>query len=215
MRFRPLLIVFLLLLGFSIPFNAVAHPHNWVDLRVEVRFDKDGRALGLFHKWLFDDIYSVTITEGMDGDGDGMPDRPRLDELQKSVVNNLKKYTYFTKVEQDGKGVSFGPVSQEAMTMYVDRLEFSFFLPFITPLDLRHSPLNYRVFDPGYYIEMLHAESKDAVVLRDAPDGCSYRLQQPKPDPKKIAYAASLPPGADGGDLGRFFTEKVVVKCPN
>jgi ABC-type uncharacterized transport system substrate-binding protein len=62
---------------------------------------------------------------------------------------------------------------------------------------------------------MLHAESKDAVVLRDAPKGCSYRLQQPKPDPKQIAYAASLPPGAEGGDLGRFFTEKVVIKCQN
>lgn len=215
MKFRAFLIAFLVLLGFSAPFTAIAHPHNWIDLRVEVRFDKDGRVVGLFHKWLFDDIYSVTITEGMDGDGDGTPDQTRLDELHKSVVSNLKEYNYFTHVEQGGIGVTFGPVSQGAMTMFGNRLEFSFYLPFATTIDPKRSPLNYRVFDPSYYIEMLHAESKDAVVLRDAPNGCNYRLQQPKPDPKKIAYAASLPPGADGGDLGRFFTEKIVVKCQN
>jgi ABC-type uncharacterized transport system substrate-binding protein len=215
MKFRALLIAFFVVLGLSAPVTAIAHPHNWIDLRVEVRFDKDGRAVGLFQKWLFDDIYSVTITEGMDGDGDGAPDRSRLDELYKSVVSNLREYSYFTKVDYEGSGVALGPVSQGAMTMYGNRLEFSFYLPFATPLDPRRSPLNYRVFDPSYYIEMLHAESKDAVVLRAAPKGCNYRLQQPKPDPKKIAYAASLPPGADGGDLGRFFTEKIVVKCQN
>jgi ABC-type uncharacterized transport system substrate-binding protein len=215
MKYRTLLITFLVVLGLSAPFTVIAHPHNWIDLRVEVRFNKDGRAVGLFQKWLFDDIYSVTITEGMDSDGDGLPDRARLDELHKSVVSNLKAHNYFTHVEHEGNGITFGPVSQGAMTMYGNRLEFSFYLPFATPLDPRRSPLNYRVFDPSYYIEMLHAESKDAVVLRAAPEGCSYRLQQPKPDPKQIAYAASLPPGADGGDLGRFFTEKIVVKCQN
>jgi ABC-type uncharacterized transport system substrate-binding protein len=215
MKISASMVAIITLLGLSISFTASAHAHNWIDLQIGLQLDQSGNVTALYQKWLFDDIYSVTITEGMDGDGDGKPDTSRLDELHKSVVNNLKKHNYFSHVEQDGKSVPFGPVSRGAMTMYGNRLEFSFYLPLATPLDPRRSPLNYRVFDPSYYIEMLHAENKDAVVLRDAPEGCKYHLQQPNPDPKKIAYAASLPPGASGGDIGRFFTEKVVVKCQN
>jgi ABC-type uncharacterized transport system substrate-binding protein len=61
---------------------------------------------------------------------------------------------------------------------------------------------------------MLHAETKEAIMLRDAKKGCLYRVEAPNPDPKKVAYAASLPAGVNAGsDLGRFFAEKVVVEC--
>jgi ABC-type uncharacterized transport system substrate-binding protein len=216
MKFRVTLVLFLVFLGFTTSFTAIAHPHNWIDLKIVVRFDKDGRAIGLFQKWLFDDIYSVTVTEGMDGDGDGMPDPPRLDELFKLMSKNLKGHNFFTHIEQEGKSIPCGPVSQGAMTMRGHRLELSFYIPYETPLNLRITPMNYRIFDPGYYVEMLHAEDKDAIVLRDAPKGCQHRVVPPKPDPKKIAYAASLPAGVDAGnDLGHFFAEKVIIECQN
>jgi ABC-type uncharacterized transport system substrate-binding protein len=216
MRFRSALISFFVLLASSVSFNAIAHPHNWIDLSIEVRFDKDGLATGLYQKWLFDDIYSVTITEGMDGDDDGKPDAVRLDELLKTVLSNLKKHKFFTHVELGSKSISCGPVSQGGMVMHGHRLEFSFYIPFAQPLDLYSAPLNYRIFDPGYYIEMLHAESKDAIVLRGAPSGCLYRVEQPNPDPTKIAYAASLPAGTNAdNNLGQFFAEKVIVECQN
>jgi ABC-type uncharacterized transport system substrate-binding protein len=150
----------------------------------------------------------------MDGDGDGKPDRQRLDELLKTVLGNLKKHKFFTHVEQSNKSVPTGLVSQGGMSMLGHRLEFSFYIPFNTPLDPHAAPLSYRIFDPGYYIEMLHAEVKDAIVLRDVPQGCTYRVEAPNPDPKKVAYAASLPAGVNAGnDLGQFFAEKVIVEC--
>jgi ABC-type uncharacterized transport system substrate-binding protein len=216
MSIRASLISAFVLFCCSLSSPAIAHPHNWIDLWVEVQFDKDGEAIGLNQKWLFDDIYSVTITEGMDGDGDGKPDRQQLDELLKTVLTNLKKHKFFTHVEQGSKSIPTGPVSQGGMAMLGHRLEFSFYIPFNAPINPRTTPLSYRIFDPGYYIEMLHAEVKDAIVLRNVPTGCMHSVEAPNPDPKKVAYAASLPAGVDAGnELGKFFAEKVIIKCQN
>jgi ABC-type uncharacterized transport system substrate-binding protein len=216
MKFRALSITWLLMLGLLTPFAASAHPHNWIDLQVEVRFDSDGRATGLHQQWLFDDYYSVFITEGMDGDGDGKPDLPRLEELRKTVFSNLVEHKFFTHVEQQGGNVPCGPVSQGTIRMRGHRVEMEFFIPFESPRDPRLAPLSYRIFDPSFFIEMLHNdEIKDAVVLRDAPGSCRHRIEPPNPDPEKVAYAASLPIDADGGnELGRFFAEKVTIQCP-
>lgn len=216
MQIRTYLSAALALLGLCSTFTVTAHPHNWIDLRIEVRFDKDGQATGLYQRWLFDDYYSIAVTEGMDGDGDGAPDQTRLDELRRKVFTNLKTYNFFTHAAYNGKDITCGPVSQEAMAMRGNRLEMSFYIPFDAPHDPRTAPLSYRIFDPSYYIEMLHAESQDAIVLRDPPEGCMHSLEPPHPDPKKVAYAASIPAGKDGGnDLGQFFSEKVTIECTN
>jgi ABC-type uncharacterized transport system substrate-binding protein len=215
MEFRAVLITSLALMGMLLSFFARAHPHNWIDLRVEVRFDTNGHATGLYQQWLFDDYYSVLITEGMDGDGDGRPDHQRLEALRETIFGNLKDHNFFTHTEREGQKLLNSPVSQGAIAMRGHRLEISFFLPFETPHDPRAIPLTYRIFDPSYYIEMLHAESKDAIVFRDAPDGCRYRLERPTPDPEKVAYAASLPAGqSSGNELGQFFAENVIIECP-
>lgn len=214
MDIRTSLIAGLVLLGALLPFAVMGHPHNWIDLRIEARFDNDGRVTGLYQKWLFDDYYSVFITEGMDGDGDGKPDQSQLEGLRKTIFGNLDDFNFFTHIEQEGQKVPCSPVSQGAIRMRSHRLEISFFLPFESPRDPRLSPLSYRVFDPSYYIEMLHAEAKDAIVLDDAPDGCRHRLKQPNPDPEKVAYAASLPANQNGGNgLGKFFAEIVTIEC--
>jgi ABC-type uncharacterized transport system substrate-binding protein len=214
MDIRTLLITGIVLLGSLLPFTAMGHPHNWIDLRIEARFDSDGRVTGLYQQWLFDDYYSIFITEGMDGDGDGKPDQPQLEELRKTIFGNLADVNFFTHVEQAGQSLLYSSVSQAAITMRSHRLEISFLLPFESPRDPRTAPLSYRIFDPSFYIEMLHAEVKDAIVLRDAPDGCRHRLERPSPDPEKVAYAASLPANQEGGnELGKFFAEKVTIEC--
>jgi ABC-type uncharacterized transport system substrate-binding protein len=214
MKSRTFLIVLLLLSGVLSPISVMAHPHNWIDLWVEARFDPEGRITGLHQRWLFDDYYSVFITDGMDEDGDGAPDQHRLDELRKTIFGNLVEHSFFTFADLEGKEVSCGSVREGALRMREHRVEMSFYIPFDTPHNPGSTPLTYRVFDPSFYIEMLHAEVKDAVVLHNAPEGCQYHIEPPSPDPAKIAYAASLPADADGGELGHFFAEKVTIKCP-
>ena len=192
-----------------------AHPHNWIDVRVEVRFDQTGRVSELRQRWLFDDYYSVFVTEGMDGDGDGSPDREALDALRDVILGNLCAHRYFTLVEQGDRQAAFGPPTERAVEMRGHRLELTFRLPLAQPLDPGREAVHYRLFDPTYYIEMVHAEADDAITLNSAPEGCRYRMEEPDPDPKMVAHAASLDAGVKGGTgLGIHFAQQVTIQCP-
>ena len=82
------------------------------------------------------------------------------------------------------------------------------------PLAPRQSDIVYRIAEPTYYFEMLHAEEGLAIVLKDAPPACRYRLEPPKPDAALVAYAASLGVNESGGDgLGIQFAETVTIRC--
>ena len=94
------------------------------------------------------------------------------------------------------------------------RIEIEFRLPMTVPLDPRHSDIVYRIAEPTYYFEMLHAEEGAAIVLKDAPSDCRYHIEAPKPDTALVAYAAALGINESGGDeLGIQSAETVTLRC--
>jgi len=196
------------------PRVAEAHPHAWIDVRVTVLFDGDGAVTGLRQSWLFDEFYTAFATEGLDGDGDGIPDPALIDALSVENITNLADYSYFTSLWVDGTKQAFGTATEVTGSLVGDRYEMSFTAPLAAPLDPRAGAMTYAVYDPTYYVELLHAEADDAVVLDGAPTGCSFSLQPPNPDPDMVAYAASLGPTQSGGDgLGILFAERVSLQC--
>ena len=52
---------------------ALAHPHVWIDTRIEVILDAENQATGLRISWTYDDLYSLYIIgdKGLDPDWDG------------------------------------------------------------------------------------------------------------------------------------------------
>lgn len=209
LRMLPAAVFLVLLAG-----RATAHPHVWIDVAMEVVFEQ-GKVTALRQIWLFDDYYTAYATEGMDGDGDGQPDAARLQELLKENMGNLEEYGYFTEVTSGGSVVPFGPVVEMASRMTAARLEMTFLLPLAVPLDVRDRGMAYAIFDPTYYIEMLHAERTDAVRLSAAPAGCSAHLQKPDPTVEATSLAAALDRTQSAGNgLGGLFAERVTVRCP-
>ncbi|RED45783.1 DUF1007 family protein [Aestuariispira insulae] len=212
---RPFFKYLIVLLPTLIPLSgALAHPHAFVDIRVEVLFDQEGRITALRQHWLFDEFYSAYATDGQDKDGDGKPDQDALDLLAKSNLSNLRDYDYFTLARQNDAQPAYGLPDNIVSSMRQDRLEMSFTLPFETPLPLSESPFTYAIFDPSYYVEMLHVDGNDAVIMDGAPTGCDFTLTKPNPDPSVASYAASLDKTESGGnDLGLSFAEQVTVSC--
>lgn len=200
------------LLALLLPSPAHAHPHAFIDIRIVVLFDEDGRAVGLRQHWLFDPFYTAFAVEGLPQNDSGGPRADVLAELMEVNMGNLKPYDYFTRVEANGSAMPFAGVSELSTGMRDGRLEMSFLLSFAAPTAA--PSLRYAVFDPTYYIEVLHAEADDAIRLVDAPAGCSSRLQPPAPNPEMVALAYSLDRTESAGDtLGRHFAEWVTVAC--
>lgn len=203
----------LLLLTPSRP--AVAHPHAWTDMTVEILFDQAGRVTGLRQSWLFDDFYTAFAVDGMDADGDGKPDQEMLDGILKENMKNLKEYHYFTKAWLGETNLKLKPVTEMATRMQGNRLEMSFVTSFDTPISPNGNDFSYAIYDPTYYIEMLHINMAKPVILSGAPEGCTYNLTPPNTDPNVVAEAAMLDANMRGETgLGIFFAERVSLTCP-
>lgn len=193
---------------------ARAHPHGWIDVEVELRFDGEGQLTGLYQTWLFDEAYTAFVTEGGDLDGDGAPDQEGLEALLHENIGNLAEFDYFTVVERDGRPLGLGTATELSTRMEGARLQIAFLVPLAEPVPARGTPLSYAIYDPTYFIEMRHAESEAPIRLAGAPEGCRFRLQPPNPTADQVALAAALDVNDRVEDgLGALFAEKVVLQC--
>ncbi|MEM7171099.1 MAG: DUF1007 family protein [Pseudomonadota bacterium] len=203
-----------LLLVAAMPQATQAHPHAWIDITVDVQLNDKAEAVALEQTWLFDEYYTAFATEGMDSNGDGQPDPDKLAELLELNMSNLADYQYFTRVDGAGGSVGFDEVMEMASEMDGTRLRMTFVLPLDKPQALSGQSLRYAVFDPTYYIEMLHAEGPDVVTFSDPDANCRYTLTPATPDPETVSLAFALDQTESAGDgLGIHFAEWATLEC--
>lgn len=185
-----------------------AHPHHWIDVFAEWQFDADGLVSGVKLRWLFDDYYSVLLVDDAAASGD------ELQGILDNMLSNTAKHHYFIRIEHAGGEARFTTPRQTRIDLQDHRIAVQFLLPLAERLDARHGDIVYQVAEPTYYFEMLHAEDGQAIVLNEAPPGCRYRVEAPRPDAALIAYAAALGLNERSGDeLGIQFAETVTIRC--
>lgn len=204
--------------GLLLPLTATAHPHGWIDLRMRLVLDDEGRLEALQQSWRLDPFYSLVLLEELEREqGDGGVEAA-LDQLGGEMRNTLSPQDYFTELQWGDDRPGFGEVEEYTVLAREGRIEFVFLLPLAEPLDLTGGPLRYRVFDPSYYIEVVHeAEGDtpldDALVVGGKLD-CETHILAAEPDPERVMEAAMLDVDdtAESG-LGRHFAETGEVVC--
>ena len=197
-----------------LPEAVYAHPHASIDVKVQINF-KNEKVISLREIWLFDEYYTAFALDDIVKTKGNLAENRDVNALFKQNIKNLVPYHYYTKLEMGGAQLDFGEVTTVMTRLIGNRVEMTFIAPLLKPVSLEHSSMRYAIFDPSYYIEMLHAESKDAIVLNASPQTCSYKLEKPNPDPDKVALAYTLDQTQTGGDnLGVNFAEWVTVTCP-
>ena len=190
-----------------------AHPHAWIDIRVKVLFDEKGRIYALAQEWVFDPMYTAFALEGLSAKG-APPDPKKVAAVTQENLKNMKDFDYLTEVETKSGKAKFAGVRDIGSAVKKDRLTMSFTLVLEKPLDASGQQVTYSIYDPTFYIEILHAEKGVAVELVKAPAGCRHELHVPKPNPEVVAFAAALDRTQSAGDgLGKFFAERVTVEC--
>ena len=153
---------------------AMAHPHGWIDMSVRVITNDDGAVTGLHQTWRMDPFYSLVVMEELQ-QVPGTSLEQGLDQLGSEIRNNLTPQHYFTEVRIGDKPQTFGEVTEYTALERDGRLTFMFILPLTSPQPLSGQVLEYQVFDPTYYIEMVHEEEGDepspqALILNGEPD---------------------------------------------
>jgi ABC-type uncharacterized transport system substrate-binding protein len=217
-RYLPAWLMTLALLLLLMPSLAQAHPHGWIDMRMRLVLDDQGQLVGLHQSWRMDPFYSLVILEELErASGEGGLEAG-LDQLGGEIRDNLRPHDYFTELRLGGETLALGEVSEYTVLSRGGRIEFIFLLPLETPQPLNGETLRYQVFDPTYYLEVVH-EAEDTTPLDDAlvvggELSCTTRILPADPDPERVREAAMLDitdQAAPG--LGRHFAETGEVTC--
>lgn len=208
---RGFLAMLLMLFGAS-GFSALAHPHAWIDLRSTVILNENGQVVGIEQQWLFDALYTLFIAEGFDSKSGSQ--KRAMTKLAESNLRNLRAHDYFTEVLADEKKVSLETVSEFESELRNGRLWMRFVVPFATPIDASTKRLSFAVFDPTFYIEMLHLEG-DVVDFRGpSSEKCTALIVPPNPTAETVMLAQALDQDTQPDNtLGALFAEKVEVRC--
>ena len=189
-----------------------AHPHAWIDLRSGLVLNDDGQIEAIEQEWFFDIFYSALIEEELAAEG--RPQQEVLDELAEINLSSLKEFNYFTEILANGATLALGDVTDFETDMRGDRLWLKFVVPLVEPIDPRDALVSYAIYDPSYYVEMVHMEGEPIMLAGSAADGCSAIASAADPTFEAVALAAALDKSQSGPtDLGAMFAEWVHVNC--
>lgn len=192
--------------------TANAHPHAWIDLRSGVILNGDGKIEALTLEWRFDEFYSAFVLEDIARAGE-VTDEALQTLVQENMVS-LRDYNYFVEAQYDGEPVALGDARDGTMVEKNKRLVMRFVVTLAEPVDPKARDFEYAVYDPSYYVEILHVENDLVTVTGPGAGNCLAMIKSPDPDAEAVGLAASLgkneqgPPG-----IGRLFAEVVAVTC--
>ena len=200
-----------ILAGFGAP--AAAHPHHWVEITGEVRFDAAGRVTALHQTWRYDELSSAVKLAGLDWDLDGAPDPDKLATMAELLLDDLSGEAWYVTLLDDDGATRLGPPAEVSAEAPELRLTLSFSLPLAPARDPRQAPIAYMVYDPSFQTQFLHA-APDAVRLAGGPPDCGVEIEPARPSARLIAQAAAIDLGAASPpDLGAGFADRVRVRC--
>lgn len=191
---------------------AAAHPHAWIDLRSRMVLNANGEVSGLELYWLFDEWHTIYIADGFSRSG--LTAAEYLTSVAQQNLANLAEYDYFTKVTVNGDPVETGEVTAFETGLSHERLWLEFDVPLERPVDPQGNQVSYKVYDPTYYIEILHQEGEPVTFEGPGAGRCFGRIIAPNPTFEAVALAAALDVTQSAGDgLGEVFAETVDVTC--
>lgn len=192
--------------------RAQAHPHAWIDVRSTVVLDDAGRAEAIEQEWVFDELYTASLIEGVSEGRKFHPDM--LAEYAGEVIGNLGPYSYFIKLRAGGQVRKFGEVTRYRGVLRGNRFVLTFAAPLAQPVDPAAQALEFAVYDPTYFIQMMHADSAPPAVRGGNAASCRAVVQAPDPSPAMMARALGMDRQAEADDtLGEIFAQKVKLQC--
>jgi ABC-type uncharacterized transport system substrate-binding protein len=194
---------------------ARAHPHVFVAAKAEVIFDGKGNVIGVNHVWTFDESYSAFATMGFPKASDGKLEPEKLAELAKVNVESLVDFAYFTEAKAAGRKVEFAAPQNYRLEHHNNALTLFMTLPLKRPAPGRTFSLD--VGDPTYFVAFAFDEAQDAVVLAQAPTGCTVSVRRPKEgDLSNFSKLSDQMFQAltNKSEVADAFSNRAIIACP-
>ncbi|MDC0610811.1 DUF1007 family protein [Vibrio sp.] len=200
-----------LVASLSFSTGIAAHPHSWIDMKTYVKGD-DKQLTGFNMIWSFDPMTTAYLFDGED-----MSPKHReatLKKLAASVIENMMTTHYFTFFYDGKTPIRYEKVHKATLTESKGKATLEFELDLAKPYPYNGHPLQLRIFDPTYYVDISWKTKADVILDADVQSHCTGKLKQPNPTPAQVSYALSIPPDADPDNtLGQLFTQTFYITC--
>jgi ABC-type uncharacterized transport system substrate-binding protein len=197
---------------------ALAHPHVWIDTKIEVILNAANEATGVRISWTYDDLYSLYVVGdmGLDPDWDGKLTPEEEAKLSGFDMNWDPGFPGDTYVLQGEAELALSRPKDWGASYAGGKITSTHVRTFAAPVPVGAEPLIVQVYDPGYYTA--YTIAFDPVVTGGK--GCLAETFVPDLDAADQALRDALAEFTPDVDLemqfpaiGRSYAEEVRVTC--
>ncbi|NJM83496.1 MAG: DUF1007 family protein [Tabrizicola sp.] len=197
---------------------ALAHPHVFIDTKVEVILNDRNEATAVRVSWTYDDLYSLFVVGdmGLDPDWDGKLTGEEEARLAGFDMNWIPEFQGDTYALIDDRELTLSRPTEWSASYADGKITSVHLRSFDVPVPVAPGPLLVQVYDPGFYTA--YTIAFDPVLTGGT--GCSAVAYGPDPDAADEAlkaalaeYSASEDVEADFPAVGKNYAEEVRVTC--
>jgi tRNA threonylcarbamoyladenosine biosynthesis protein TsaE len=155
---------------------AAAHPHVFIEDRVVFMFAAD-KIIAITESWTFDEVFSDTLVQQFDANGDGAFDAAESKAVAKGTLPNLKKFRYFNYIWVDGKDLgSIDPIDFTAVAKN-KKVTFVFSVKLPKPVDPKTQKLKVEINDREFYVEVDLAQNQPILFHGNQGVTCTPKIR--------------------------------------
>ena len=187
--------------------TAYAHPHMFIDTKLEVRLSGD-RLAGLEITWFFDPMFTASIVNDWDENGNGSFSSSEVELVYENAFSNLADFNYFTYVSTGNTTRS--PSAVEEFTVFMDgqTLVYRFFTPF--DIVLCDGIFSVAIYDHTYYCDILYCSDSPITLVGPGSSNASFQIVEN--NNIEILYGGAVSVSRDGKTYtGMAYPQQVVV----
>jgi ABC-type uncharacterized transport system substrate-binding protein len=198
------------------PAVARAHPHIFVEARLEVVAADDGSIAELRNVWRFDEVFSSSVVMDFDKNTDLKLEPNELAEVGKTVRDSLADYDYYMNLTIDGKNITV----EKPEIIHVDYKDGQLLMFFaVKPIEKMplKGHLTFGVYDPTLYTSIDFPTDNELAMVGDAFKSCKHDVVRPDADQVIAENKQSLTDAffndPTGTNMSKLFATRLEITC--
>jgi len=199
-----------------VPATAFAHPHIFVEARLEVVAAPDGSIQELRNVWRFDEVFSASVVMDFDKNTDLKLEPSELAEVGKTVRDSLADYDYYMNLTINGKNITV----QKPDIIHVDYKDSQLLMFFaVKPVEKMplKGKLTFGVYDPTLYTSIDFPTDNELATVGDGFKACKHAVMRPDADQVISENKQSLTDAffndPTGTNMSKLFATRLEVTC--
>lgn len=195
-----------------------AHPHIFVEARLEVLAGPDGNVQELRNVWRFDEVFSSSVLMDFDKNTNLKLDPDELKEVGKTVRDSLADYDYYTNLTLNGQTIKVAKPDVINVDYRDGQLLMFFAIKPSEPMPLtKGNKLSFGIYDPTLYTSIDFPTDKELVTEGDAFKSCTQQVVRPNPDEviaeNKTTLTDAFFNDPTGTTMSKLFATRIDVQC--